>query len=121
MYIFQMSTSNGKHWQTPGGQKLANEDSSPMCPTHQKQTPKLLQSSALTKVYTCFLARKAASSKVSAASYLPCRLYNAPRFFRVVVTVGLKVLSLNLFRATASPQCSFNDYKLNSFYLHTEI
>ncbi len=37
-----------------------------------------------------FLERMAHSSSVSAASYLPCRLYRAPRFFSVVVTVGLQ-------------------------------
>ena len=37
--------------------------------------------------------RKAQSSSVSAASYLPWRRYRAPRFFRVVVTVGESTLA----------------------------
>ena len=46
---------------------------------------------------TFFLDRIAHSSNVSAASYFPCRLYNAPKFFKVVVTVGLKIYS-NCFK-----------------------
>ena len=41
-------------------------------------------------ILTDFLVFIAHSSSVSAASYLPCRLYNAPKFFSVVVTVGLQ-------------------------------
>lgn len=37
---------------------------------------------------TSFLLLKAQSSRVSAASYFPCLLYKAPKFFNVVVTVG---------------------------------
>ena len=40
---------------------------------------------------TFFLDRIAHSSNVSAASYFPWRRYNAPKFFKVVVTVGLKI------------------------------
>lgn len=39
---------------------------------------------------TCFLERRAHSSKVSAASSFPWRLYRAPRFLSVVFTVGLQ-------------------------------
>lgn len=39
---------------------------------------------------TCFRERRAHSSKVSAASSFPWRLYRAPRFLRVVFTVGLQ-------------------------------
>lgn len=38
---------------------------------------------------TCRRERTAHSSKVSAASSLPWRRYSAPRFLRVVFTVGL--------------------------------
>lgn len=38
--------------------------------------------------FTSRFDRIAQSSSVSAASYFPCRRYSAPRFFRVVVTVG---------------------------------
>lgn len=38
---------------------------------------------------TCLRDLTAHSSKVSAASSLPCRRYRAPRFLRVVFTVGL--------------------------------
>lgn len=38
---------------------------------------------------TCFWERRAHSSRVSAASSFPWRLYRAPRFLRVVLTVGL--------------------------------
>ena len=36
----------------------------------------------------CFTHLRAQSSSVSAASYLPCLRYSAPKFFSVVVTVG---------------------------------
>lgn len=39
---------------------------------------------------TCFRERRAHSSKVSAASSFPWRRYRAPRFLRVVFTVGLQ-------------------------------
>lgn len=38
---------------------------------------------------TCLRDLRAHSSRVSAASSLPCRRYKAPRFLRVVFTVGL--------------------------------
>lgn len=38
---------------------------------------------------TCLRDLTAHSSRVSAASSLPCRRYRAPRFLRVVFTVGL--------------------------------
>lgn len=38
---------------------------------------------------TCLRDLRAHSSRVSAASSLPCRRYRAPRFLRVVFTVGL--------------------------------
>lgn len=44
-------------------------------------------------VHTSFLERNAQSSRVSAASYFPCLLYNAPRFLSVVVTVGESTLA----------------------------
>lgn len=39
------------------------------------------------------LLRRAQSSSVSAASYFPCRLYRALRFFSVVLTVGESTLA----------------------------
>lgn len=39
---------------------------------------------------TCFRERWAHSSRVSAASSFPWRLYRAPKFLRVVFTVGLR-------------------------------
>lgn len=39
---------------------------------------------------TCFRERRAHSSRVSAASSFPWRLYRAPRFLKVVFTVGLR-------------------------------
>lgn len=41
---------------------------------------------------TCLRDLTAHSSKVSAASSLPCRRYRAPRFLRVVFTVGLYII-----------------------------
>ena len=43
----------------------------------------------LEKLLTCLRDLTAHSSRVSAASSLPCRRYRAPRFLRVVFTVGL--------------------------------
>ena len=53
------------------------------------KTHQTLQDRIQTEGLTIFLVRKAHSSSVSAASYFPCRLYRAPRFFSVVVTVEL--------------------------------
>lgn len=47
---------------------------------------------------TCFWERRAHSSRVSAASSFPWRLYRAPRFLRVVFTVGLWEGSKDGFR-----------------------
>lgn len=58
------------------------------------------------KIYnplTSFLDLRAQSSSVSAASYLPCRRYKAPRFFKVVVTVGESTLAA-LCQPPYSPQ-----------------
>lgn len=43
--------------------------------------------------WSSFLFRRAQSSNVSAASYLPWRRYRAPRFFNVVLTVGESTLA----------------------------
>lgn len=45
------------------------------------------------RLRTSFRDRRAQSSRVSAASNLPCRLYKAPRFFKVVVIVGESTLA----------------------------
>jgi hypothetical protein len=50
-----------------------------------------------------FLDLRAQSSRVSAASYFPCLLYKAPRFFRVVVKVDASVFAA-LCHAPYSPK-----------------
>ena len=50
--------------------------------------------------------RLAHSSSVSAASYLPWRRYSAPRFFSVVVTVGLQHTHTHKSRDCLHPQSS---------------
>lgn len=49
----------------------------------------LTKSNSEKVLQTCLRDLTAHSSKVSAASSLPCRRYRAPRFLRVVFTVGL--------------------------------
>lgn len=56
---------------------------------------------------TSFLDRRAQSSSVSAASYFPWRRYSAPRFFRVVVTVGESTLAA-LCQPPYSPYGTFS-------------
>ena len=62
---------------------------------------------------TFFLDRIAHSSNVSAASYFPWRRYNAPKFFKVVVTVGLKI---NVYSITSLRFCTRQDEKLLSLF-----
>ena len=62
---------------------------------------------------TFFLDRIAHSSNVSAASYFPWRRYNAPKFFKVVVTVGLKVKAKSI---TSLLFCTMHGEKLLSLF-----
>lgn len=58
-------------------------------------------------ILTSLRLLKAQSSSVSAASYFPCRLYKAPKFFKVVVTVGESTLAA-LCQPPYSPYGAFS-------------
>lgn len=52
--------------------------------------PRTLPAPLSSEPLTCFRERRAHSSRISAASSFPWRLYRVPRFLRVVFTVGLR-------------------------------
>lgn len=89
--------------------------------------------SCTNSIASFFKLRIAQSSRVSAASYLPCRRYRAPRFFNVVLNVGESTLAalchppyspygaqlvfLSLFSSRSSATYQSDDGKVLCFYV----